>query len=226
MVWMWSVHQVLAFIGIVFTYENQSVKYTRKESDEFFEMIDEDGDGQLTQIEIKKALEQIEFGSATAGPCTAKASDGQASGIAEVPTGQLLGKHLSASAHHILMDVFKTSESVDTVFKAADVSGDKKVDREEFFAYMSARAASGRLSTLRVFSYGNQFCLALWYGRAGRVTAESGGARPRADGRRPRGQLQGLRAERPAPRGAAAGCRLRHGQCCHLDPPRSILLAI
>jgi hypothetical protein len=143
--------QVLAFIGVVFTYENQSVKYTRKESDAFFEMIDEDGDGQLTQMEIKTALEQIEFESATAGPCISKASDGQASEISKVPTGQLLGKHLSASAHHILMDVFKTSESVDTVFKAVDVSGDKRVDREEFFTYMSVRAASGWLSTLRVF---------------------------------------------------------------------------
>ena len=28
------------------------------------------------------------------------------------------------------------------------------------------------------FSYVNRFCVALWYGRAGRLTAENGGFRP------------------------------------------------
>jgi Ca2+-binding EF-hand superfamily protein len=72
---------------------DEPLEFTRKDSDELFDMIDKDGDGQLTQKEIKKGLRQI------------KAATGLA-------------------------------EKAKAIFKAADASGDKKIDIEEFFTYM------------------------------------------------------------------------------------------
>jgi hypothetical protein len=95
------------------------------------------------------------------------------------PAGYLLTQWV-ATQRLAGLRVLELGSGVGAASVAAARGGARVVatDLEARSLALTVRVVLGQLSTLRV-SYENSFCMGLLYGRAGRLTAENGGFRPR-----------------------------------------------